>query len=53
MNFSNEDLAKGILRDRAKVGASLADIDPMNIDRTVWIDFLCTTKLFYSHMETK
>lgn len=35
MNFSSEDMTKGILRDRAKVGASLADIDPMSIDRSV------------------
>jgi hypothetical protein len=35
MNFRTEDLASGILRERVKVGASLADVDPMNIDKTV------------------
>ncbi|TNN30539.1 ATPase family AAA domain-containing protein 2B [Liparis tanakae] len=32
MNLASEDLASGVLRDRAKVGASLADVDPMNLD---------------------
>jgi len=35
MNFATEDVAAGIIRDRAKSGASLADVDPMNIDRSV------------------
>ena len=36
MNFDKGDLAgSGILRDRQRAGASLADIDPMNIDRSV------------------
>ena len=36
MNFDKDDLAgSGILGDRQRAGASLADIDPMNIDRTV------------------
>ena len=35
MNFATEDVASGIIRDRAKSGASLADVDPMNIDRSV------------------
>ncbi len=35
MNFQPEDVAGGILRDRAKVGGSLADVDPMSIDRSV------------------
>ncbi|MBZ3880482.1 ATPase family AAA domain-containing protein 2B [Sciurus carolinensis] len=34
MNFRAEDLASGILRERVKVGASLADVDPMNIDKS-------------------
>lgn len=38
MNFAQEDVASGILRDRARVGASLADISPMNIDRSVTFD---------------
>ena len=38
MNFDKGDLAgSGILRDRQRIGASLADIDPMNIDRSVSI----------------
>ncbi|KAM5163475.1 ATPase family AAA domain-containing protein 2B isoform 2-T2 [Mantella aurantiaca] len=35
MNLTAEDLASGILRERVKVGASLADIDPMNLDRSI------------------
>ncbi|XP_056420301.1 ATPase family AAA domain-containing protein 2B isoform X2 [Hyla sarda] len=38
MNLRAEDLASGILRERVKVGASLADIDPMNLDRSVRFD---------------
>ncbi|KAK7907174.1 hypothetical protein WMY93_015786 [Mugilogobius chulae] len=38
MNLTAEDLASGVLRDRAKVGASLADVDPMNLDTTVKFD---------------
>lgn len=35
MNLTGEDLASGVLRDRVKVGASLADVDPMNLDSSV------------------
>lgn len=35
MNLTAEDLASGVLRDRVKVGASLADVDPMNLDTSV------------------
>lgn len=38
MNLTAEDLASGVLRDRAKVGTSLADVDPMNLDTTVRFD---------------
>ncbi|XP_059212664.1 ATPase family AAA domain-containing protein 2B [Centropristis striata] len=38
MNLTAEDLASGVLRDRAKVGASLADVDPMNLDNSVKFD---------------
>ncbi|XP_075717149.1 ATPase family AAA domain-containing protein 2B isoform X2 [Rhinoderma darwinii] len=38
MNLRPEDLASGILRERVKVGASLADVDPMNLDRSVRFD---------------
>lgn len=34
MNLIKEDLL-GIHKDRMKIGASLADVDPMHIDRTV------------------
>lgn len=37
MNLRAEDLASGVLRDRVKVGASLADVDPMNLDSSVSI----------------
>ncbi|XP_052778215.1 ATPase family AAA domain-containing protein 2-like [Mya arenaria] len=36
MNFNPDDVTKStLLRDRQKIGSSLADVDPMNIDRTV------------------
>ncbi|KAM4771593.1 ATPase family AAA domain-containing protein 2B [Rhinophrynus dorsalis] len=38
MNLRAEDLASGILRERVKVGASLADVDPMNLDRSIRFD---------------
>ena len=34
MNLVKDDLL-GIHKDRMKIGASLADVDPMQIDRTV------------------
>lgn len=34
MNLLKEDLL-GIRKDRMKIGASLADVDPMLIDKTV------------------
>uniref|UniRef100_A0A7N5ZU06 ATPase family AAA domain-containing protein 2 n=1 Tax=Anabas testudineus TaxID=64144 RepID=A0A7N5ZU06_ANATE len=37
MNIVKEDLL-GIHKDRMKIGASLADVDPMQIDRTVRFD---------------
>ncbi|XP_026780120.3 ATPase family AAA domain-containing protein 2 isoform X1 [Pangasianodon hypophthalmus] len=37
MNFRKEDLL-GIHKDRIKIGASLADVDPMQIDQTVRFD---------------
>ncbi|KAG9355751.1 hypothetical protein JZ751_000589 [Albula glossodonta] len=37
MNFRKEDLL-GIHKDRMKIGASLADIDPMQIDQSVRFD---------------
>lgn len=38
MNFAPEDIGQGVVRDRVRIGASLADIDPMNIDRSVTFD---------------
>ena len=41
MNITTEDIASSAFataRDRQKIGASLADIDPMNIDRSVTFD---------------
>lgn len=43
MNLRAEDLASGVLRDRVKVGASLADVDPMNLDTSVSLVFLYTS----------
>ncbi|XP_041105794.1 ATPase family AAA domain-containing protein 2B-like isoform X2 [Polyodon spathula] len=38
MNLRPQHLASGVLRDRVKVGASLADVDPMSVDSTVRFD---------------
>ncbi|XP_078255428.1 ATPase family AAA domain-containing protein 2B isoform X3 [Rhinoraja longicauda] len=35
MNVRTEDLTSEILRERVKVGASLADVDPMHLDASV------------------
>ena len=47
MNLRAEDLASGILRERVKVGASLADVDPMNIDKSVSSVFLEIAFFFF------
>ena len=40
MNLGAEDITKGILADRERIGSSLADVDPMNIDHSVsYYDF--------------
>ena len=38
MNFAKEDVLKSIFRDRQKVGASLADVSPMEMDMGVSFD---------------
>ena len=38
MNFKRKDLLLTGLRDRQKAGASLADIDPMNVDQSILFD---------------
>jgi len=35
MNLTADDVAAGVLRDRAHAGSSMADIEPMTVDRTV------------------
>ena len=35
MNFDPEDVSRGVIHDRVRIGSSLADVDPMNIDRMV------------------
>jgi hypothetical protein len=35
MNLASEDVKKGVLADRERIGSSLADVDPMNVDRSV------------------
>jgi len=35
MNLTADDVAAGVLRDRAHAGSSMADIEPMAIDRMV------------------
>ncbi len=38
MNFTNDDMSQGVIRDRVRIGASLADINPMNIDQSISFD---------------
>ncbi|XP_077495990.1 ATPase family AAA domain-containing protein 2-like isoform X2 [Amblyomma americanum] len=38
LNFQEKDLFEGVLRDRAKIGSSLADVDPMQVDKDVMFD---------------
>lgn len=38
MNMTPEEGLTGIIKDRQQVGSSLADIDPMNVDRSVTFD---------------
>lgn len=40
MNFTMDDAATGILKERARIGSSLADVDPMNIDNKVCLGYL-------------
>lgn len=35
MNLTADDVASGVIRDRAHSGASLADVEPMAIDKSV------------------
>ena len=35
MNFDPSELSQPVIRDRQRIGASLADVDPMNINREV------------------
>ncbi len=35
MNFTPEDVSQTSIRDRMRIGASLADVDPMTVDRDV------------------
>ena len=35
MNLAIEDLQKGFMKDRLRVGASMADIDPMALDKSI------------------
>ena len=38
MNFTMDDTASGIIKERSRIGSSLADVDPMNIDSKVCLD---------------
>ena len=35
MNLTSDDVASGVLHDRVHTGASLADVEPMAIDKSV------------------
>lgn len=49
MNFRKEDLL-GIHKDRIKIGASLADVDPMQIDQTVCVLFVLLFEMHIRYM---
>lgn len=38
MNYTNDSKPSGIIKDRIKSGASMADVEPMTIDRSVTFD---------------
>ena len=42
MNLEKDDIAQGVIRDRQKIGSSLADIDPMNVDKSVSMPYYYT-----------
>ena len=44
MNLDPSDLAQPVVRDRQRIGVSLADVDPMNINREV------NSLMMYIHM---
>ena len=46
MNLTSDDVAAGVLRDRSHAGSSMADIEPMEIDRTVGL--LLVTMMIFS-----
>lgn len=35
MNFSPDEFGQGVVKDRMKIGSSLADVDPMKIDNKI------------------
>ncbi|XP_047735925.1 ATPase family AAA domain-containing protein 2 isoform X2 [Hyalella azteca] len=35
MNMNEEDMQRGVIRERSKIGSSLADVEPMSIDRDI------------------
>lgn len=38
MNYTPDDMTSGVSRDRARIGASLADVNPMSIDKDITFD---------------
>ncbi|XP_063967828.1 ATPase family AAA domain-containing protein 2-like isoform X2 [Lytechinus pictus] len=38
MNLTKDDISGGVIKDRQRIGSSLADVDPMNIDSSVTFD---------------
>ncbi|XP_030838700.1 ATPase family AAA domain-containing protein 2 isoform X2 [Strongylocentrotus purpuratus] len=38
MNLTKDDMSGGVIKDRQRIGGSLADVDPMNIDSSVTFD---------------
>ena len=47
MNFTMEDATGGIIKERARIGSSLADVDPMNINNKVHVNLLLVSVLTF------
>ena len=51
MNFDPEEVAEGgVIRDRTRIGASLADVDPMNVERYI---LSCSSVVFPRHFRQR
>jgi len=51
MNFTKNDVTKSIFKDRAKVGSSLADVQPMEMDMGVTFDSIGGLKEYVNSLK--